>query len=106
MNKPQPHNNNGHDLNSKHPIDRIDALPKKENRSIENILQDLGRSFEWIARAAKPSEKALRAAVVTHCFRADLINEGSLADLANSLNYSGKDLRELVLHFKSEINRK
>ena len=106
MNTPQPHNNNGRYLNSRHPTDCIHALPKEEGSSVERILQVLGRSFEWIAEAVEPSEKILRAAVSTHCFRSDLINEESLADLANSFNYTGKDLGGLVLHFKRKINRK
>jgi hypothetical protein len=105
MNTNQPHNNNGRYLNSKYPIDRIDALPKKENTSIEKTLQVLGRSFEWIAGATKPSEKVLRATVVTHCFRADLINEESLADLACSFNHTGKDLESLILNFRRMIHK-
>ncbi len=106
MNTPPTPENDIRNADTQHPVDHIEPLPEGGDDSIERICQVPGRTFEWVAEADEPSEKGLRAAVVTHCFRADLINEESLADLANFLNYTGNDLGELVLHFKSETNRK
>jgi hypothetical protein len=104
MNTPQPQNNNGRYLNSRHPLDHIDALPKEGDESIDRICQVLGRTFEWVAEADEPSEKGLRAAVVLYCVRSDLIGKESLTDLACSFNFTVKDLETLVLNFKRVIN--
>lgn len=75
----------------RHPVDFLDPLPTTDNH-LQRICEVLSRTFGWVAEADTVEQKGLRASVVLHCVRADLIGEATLEELG-ARRHSARQVR-------------
>ncbi len=79
----------------RHPVDFIEPL----DTGIERTCEVLRRIFGWVAEADTVEQTGLRASVVLHCVRADLIDDATLAEFGAQAGFPQPDIETLVADF-------
>ena len=86
----------------RHPVDFLEPLPTPDNH-LQRICEVLSRTFGWVAEADTVEQKGLRASVVLHCVRADLLGEATLEELGADVGTPQAVVNELVSDFCHSI---
>lgn len=79
----------------RHPVDFIKPL----DTGIERTCEVLRRTFGWVAEANTVEQTGLRASVVLHCVRADLIDDATLAEFGQKAGIPQPFIDTLVADF-------
>lgn len=80
MNTPRTLDNDIRHAERRHPVDFLEPF-SSENEIVQRTCEVLSRTFGWVALGDTVEQKGLRAAVVLHCVRADLLGADSLEEI-------------------------
>jgi len=86
----------------RHPVDFLEPLPSRKEQ-LDRICAVLSRTFGWVAEADTVEQKGLRASVVLHCVRADLLGNETLEQLGVTTGTPQVVVDELVADFCHSI---
>lgn len=102
MNTNTPLENDIRHADRRHPVDYLEPLPSVDD-SIDRTCEVLRRTFGWVAEGGTIEQTGLRASVVLHCVRADLIGADTLEEFGAKAGYPQPEVENLMADFCHRI---